>query len=356
MTRLLAFGLVMAAIASPTAAWAQNPDPMDIRACTAIESDAQRLACYDHASGRDRLPAAAKEAPPESGPNVFAGGDNSKAGPRPVGAPMSLLDSRWELAPESKLGTFNVRGYKPVYIMPLYAADRVNTRPHSPNPDNVVPAAVPFKKVEQKFQISFKTKVLQDIFGDNGDLWLGYTQSSRWQTYNAGLSRPFRETNYEPEAMLVFHTHHAVLGWDLRLLGVGINHQSNGRANPWSRSWNRIVANIGFERGDWVLMLRPWWRVDEPRHDDNNPDISRYLGRGEAQLIREWRGHEFALMLRQAINPGTDRGAARFTWSLPVAGNLRGYLELFNGYGESLIDYNHHASHFGLGVSLLDWY
>ncbi|HET8900247.1 MAG TPA: phospholipase A, partial [Rhodanobacteraceae bacterium] len=323
--------------------------------CTAIETDSQRLACYDHATGRNRMAVAAKDAQTESAINVFSGGDRKSTTPSPA-APMSLLDSRWELAPESKLGTFNVRGYKPVYIMPLYFADRVNRAPHSPNPDNVVPAPQAFKRLEQKFQISFKTKVLEDIFGDNGALWLGYTQSSRWQTYNAELSRPFRETNYEPEAMLVFDTHYPVLGWDLRLLGIGVNHQSNGRGDPWSRSWNRLIANIGFERGDWVVMIRPWWRVIETAGNDDNPDITDYLGHGEVQVTREWNGHEFSLMLRQAINPGTDRGAARFSWSFPVAGNLRGYLELFNGYGESLIDYNHHASHFGLGVSLLDWY
>jgi phospholipase A1 len=46
----------------------------------------------------------------------------------------------------------------------------------------------------------------------------------------------------------------------------------------------------------------------------------------------------------------------RFGWSFPIAGNLRGYAELFKGYGESLIDYNHNATYLGVGVSLLDWY
>ena len=53
---------------------------------------------------------------------------------------------------------------------------------------------------------------------------------------------------------------------------------------------------------------------------------------------------------------GDSHGSARFTWSFPVAGNLRGYLEAFTGYGESLIDYNHRATYLGVGVSLLDWY
>ena len=350
---LLAIGTTLALLHP---AQAQNPDPMDIRACTAIESDAQRLACYDQATGRNQLPAAVKQAPPAEHPNVFAGGDNRRNPRHTVNQPMSLLDSRWELAPETKLGTFNVRGYKPVYVMPLYATDSPNTTPHSANPDNDVSVPEPLKKVEMKFQLSFKTKVAQGLFGDNGDLWVAYTQSSRWQTYNAGQSRPFRETNYEPEAMLAFNTRYSVLGWEGRLLGIGLNHQSNGRGDPWSRSWNRLIANIGFERGDWVLMLRPWWRIGESRRHDDNPDITDYMGRGELQLVREWNGHEFSLTARHAFNRGTDRGATRFTWSFPVAGNLRGYMELFNGYGESLIDYNHHANHIGLGVSLLDWY
>lgn len=356
---MLRFALAASLLILVGAVHAQNSDPMDIRACTAIESDAQRLACYDHATGRDTLPTVTSPTTPPAATsdNVFAGGDNRHNPREPAAAPpKSLLDSRWELDGPSKLGTFNVRGYKPVYIMPIYAATRVNEAPHSPNPDNTVTTPTPLNHVEQKFQLSFKTKIAQRLFGDNGDLWLGYTQSSRWQTYNAQESRPFRETDYEPEALLVFDTHYSVLGWTGRMLAVGVNHQSNGRGNPSSRSWNRIVANIGFERGDWVLMLRPWWRVSETRNDDNNPDILDYLGHGEVQLVHEWNGNEFTLLARQAINRGTDRGAARFTWSFPVAGHLRGYLELFNGYGESLIDYNHHATHFGLGVSLLDWY
>ncbi|MCX7513537.1 phospholipase A [Frateuria sp. STR12] len=341
---------------------AQNPDPMDIRACTAIESDAQRLACYDHATGRANLPVARKHADESTVlPSVFGHDRNPRqvatADNPEVAMPLSLLDSRWELAPEAKLGTFNVRGYKPVYLLPVFATSNQNERPHSPNPLNTPTRPEPVDNVEAKFQISFKTKLWQGVFGDAGDLWLGYTQSSRWQVYNDRLSRPFRETNYEPEAMLVFNTHYQVFGWDGRLLGIGINHQSNGRSNPLSRSWNRVTANLGFERGDWTVMLRPWWRIPEGGPDDNNPDINDYMGRGEVQIVREWNGQEFGLLLRHSFRGGSrSHGAARFTWSFPLAGNLRGYVEAFKGYGESLIDYNHNATYLGLGVSLLDWY
>ncbi|MBQ4856120.1 phospholipase A [Rhodanobacter sp. B2A1Ga4] len=346
------------------AAHAQNPDPTDIRACTAIESDAQRLACYDHATGRVNLPIAQKRVDQATAtPGIFSRDRQKASGTgaetnREVAAPLSLLDSRWELSPESKLGTFNIRGYKPVFVLPIFATSNQNNRPHSPNPDNTVPGpGEQLDNAEMKFQLSLKSKLWQGVFGDAGDLWVGYTQSSRWQVYNAKASRPFRETNYEPEAMLVFDTHYQLLGWDGRMLGIGFNHQSNGRSNPLSRSWNRVIANIGFERDGWTVMLRPWWRVPEARRDDNNPDISNYMGRGEMQIVHEWRGQEFGMLLRHSLRGGSDsHGSARFSWSFPVAGNLRGYMEVFKGYGESLIDYNHNATYLGLGVSLLDWY
>ncbi|WP_426689484.1 phospholipase A [Rhodanobacter ginsengiterrae] len=342
---------------------AQNPDPTDIRGCTAIESDAQRLACYDHATGRVNLPVAQKRSDAStSAPEVFHRDDRLASADKPgnseVAKPLSLLDSRWELSPESKLGTFNLRGYNPVYVMPVFLTSNQNERPRSPNADNTVTGAgEQLENVEAKFQLSLKAKVWQGVFGDTGDLWVGYTQSSRWQVYNSRLSRPFRETNYEPEAMLVFGTHYNLFGWNGRLLSIGVNHQSNGRGDPLSRGWNRVIANVGFERDGWTVMLRPWWRIPEPRSTDDNPDISNYMGRGEVQIVHEWNGQEFGMLLRHSLRGGSQsHGAARFSWSFPVAGNLRGYMEVFKGYGESLIDYNHNATYLGVGVSLLDWY
>ncbi len=355
--------LAMAASFMAVCAHAQNPDPTDIRACTGIEGDAQRLACYDHSTGRVNLPAAQKRADKSAAtPAIFRSGaaPSTSSSTQPnneVDKPLSLLDSRWELAPETHLGTLNLRGYRPMYIMPLFVTSRQNKRPESPNPTNSAGANEQLENAEAKFQLSIKTKVWQGVFGDVGDLWVGYTQSSRWQVYDSKLSRPFRETNYEPEAMLVFNTNYHIFGWDGRLLGISAVHQSNGRSDPLSRSWNRVVGSIGLERGDWVVMVRPWWRIPETKGDDNNPDISDYMGRGEVQIVHEWRGQEFGMLLRHSMRGGArSHGSARFTWSFPLVGNVRGYTELFNGYGESLIDYNHHATYAGVGISLLDWY
>ncbi len=356
--------VLVALLALPcVATLAADIEPASLEACAVIETDSMRLACYDQLAGRQQPAPAPEPAPtaqrkPSRGNfltrmfrhDVEQGTQSGEAEQRGV----SLLDSRWELSRASKLGTFNIRGYQPLFLEPVFVTSDDNNRPATPNPDNVVADDIGLQKHEAKFQISFKTKLVQGVLAGHGDLWGGYTQTSRWQVYNGGLSRPFRETNYEPEVMLVFGTDVPLFGWDLRMLGVGFNHQSNGRGKPLSRSWNRIIGRIGLERPGWTIMYRPWVRVSEDAASDDNPDIIDYLGHGDLRVVHEWRQHEFSLMLRQ--NFSTGYGARRFTWSFPLKRGIRGYLELFNGYGESLIDYNHEATYFGLGVTLLNWY
>jgi phospholipase A1 len=369
-----------------TAAFAQSPEPGSIEACTAIESDAVRLACFDKATGRgfrsaQEADAAAAAAAADVAITKEAAADAEAAGlPRSERARRavsdlfdndsteldkaaianagkgSLLDSRWELAKDSKLGTFNFRAYKPLYLLPVFWSSDPNTRPSSPNPDNTAPGPLPLDDIEAKFQLSFKTKALENLFGDNGDVWMGYTQSSRWQVYNGEESRPFRETNYEPEVLLVFRNNYSLLGWKGRMAAVGINHQSNGRADPFSRSWNRVMFNVGLDRDNWALTLRPWIRLSDG-NDDDNPDMEDYMGRGDMTLVHSIGGHEFALMARHSLRGGDrSHGALQFDWGFPIHNTLRGHLQVFDGYGESMIDYNHRATYVGLGISLLEWY
>ncbi len=347
----LSLALALPGLAAGHAAAAEHSPA----ACVAIQSDAERLACYDRALGRD-APAPAPQ----------AGGDPTLAAsdlyPAEAGAERlkrrSLLDGRWELSPQAKLGTFNMRAHRPVYVLPLFWSSRTNRQPDSPNPLNTVGAPLAIDALENKFQVSFKNKLLQGIFDGHGDLWFGFTQTSRWQLYNDDDSRPFRETNYEPEMLLVFGTDIGLPGdWRLRMLGAGFAHQSNGRALPFSRSWDRMLVDVGIERDDWVVQIRPWWRIPESDHDDDNPDISDYMGRGELRVVHQRGAQEFALGLRHSLHGGDrSHGSLQFDWSFPLHRYLRGHLQLFDGYGESMIDYNHRATYFGVGVSLLRWY
>jgi len=325
--------------------------PQEAASCTTIADDAARLACYDNAL----RPAQTPQGEPTQ-EKLFAH-ESEAAGAAAPKRVQSPLDSRWELDEDSKQGAFHIRAYRPVYLLPVFWTSDTNRLPHSPAPDHEVTEPELVDHLEAKYQLSLKTKVWENIFGDNGDLWMGYTQVSHWQVYNGSDSRPFRETTYEPDATLVFRTDYNVLGWDGRLLGIGLDHQSNGRSNPLSRSWNRVILNLGFERDGWTLMARPWLRIHESRDIDDNPDISDYMGRGDVQLVRLWNGHEFSLRARHSLRGGDrSHGALEFDWAFPIVDELRGHLQVFDGYGESLIDYNHQAWYFGLGVSLLEWY
>ena len=353
--------------------------PATVDACVALASNAERLACYDSLfkaptiiptqAQTDAAPEVAAAVPVVE-PNetnkpvslkdkvVQKVSDLHVLGAAPKFDPnVSLLDRRWELSEESKLGVWNIRAYQPVYLLPAFWTSDKNEFPSSPNPNNTVTDKQNLTSTEAKFQISMKTKAWENIFGNNGDLWLGYTQSSRWQVFNSEESRPFRETNYEPEASLMFRTNYEILGLNARLLGVTLNHQSNGRSDPLSRSWNRVIFNLGFEKDNFALMLRPWYRVEENAKDDNNPDIKDYIGRGDLTAFYRKGDNDFSLMLRHSLKGGDrSHGAVQFDWAFPIKGKLRGHLQLFDGYGESLIDYNHRATYVGLGVSLMNWY
>lgn len=372
----LKLSIFMLSSLSVSTSYAVSPEnliaPASAEACVALESNADRLSCYDtlfkvpEAEKMTLLSErqAAKELAPEptqpetlkekisQGVSTIFASEGSKIDPN-----HSLLDRRWELSPDSKLGTWNIRAHQPVYLLPAFWTSDKNEFPQSPNVNNTVDTDQNLKSTESKFQLSLKTKAVENLLGDNGDIWLGYTQSSRWQVYNSEESRPFRETNYEPEASLIFRTNYEILGLNARLLGLTFNHQSNGRADPLSRSWNRIMMNIGFERDNFALMLRPWYRIEEDSKDDNNPDIKNYIGRGDLTAFYRWNDHDFSLMLRHSLKGGDDaHGAAQFDWVFPISGKLRGHFQLFDGYGESLIDYNHRATYVGLGVSLMNWF
>jgi phospholipase A1 len=327
----------------------------DVEKCRELESDAERLACFDRVFPRktgDLLPAE----PPVAEQSVEKDRDSkeSSAGEREA---FSLLDERWQLSPDSKEGAFHLKPYKPVYILAAFHASSTNETPSSPGENNTVAEALDLTNTETKFQISLKSKLWQNVLGDFSDLWFGYTQSSRWQTFNAAESRPFRETDYEPELMLTFRTNYELFGWEGRFASIGVNHQSNGRTEPLSRSWNRFIGAVGLERDGWTVMLRPWVRMHEDLADDDNPDIEDFMGRGDLLITKDWDGHEISAMFRHSLRGG-DRAhsAIELDWAFPIRGGLSGYLQVFHGYGESLIDYNSSATFVGVGVSLVDWY
>lgn len=329
---VLAF--VLSVPAGGSAAEADPPDRMND--CAKIADEAERLKCFDELSGRS--PAESLEVP-----------KGVIEEPAEKEAP-SYLSRLWELDKESRREKFPITPYRSNYILPV-------TYNNTPNEDPIQEAD-PDKEVqnyEVKFQISFKIKLWQDVLGKNMDLWVGYTQLSFWQLYNFEDSSPFRETNYEPELLLNFRTDYNLLGLRGRYINIGFNHQSNGRDEPLSRSWNRAVANFGFEKDNIIFTLNTWYRIPEEEEDDDNPNIEDYMGYGQVNFYYLWRKHRFGLFLRNNLDFHDNKGALQLEWSIPLLKRVSGYIQYFSGYGESLLDYNVSSNRIGVGFILKEW-
>lgn len=263
---------------------------------------------------------------------------------------------RWELDTTSVRGTFLITPYKPIFVLPVRWSSLPNEQPYSGNgkSDYVSEPGTNYNNIETKFQLSFKTKVLQGVLWGRADLWVAYTQKSHWQLYNNSLSRPFREINYEPEIILNFPTNFKFLGIKARMFGLAFNHESNGKSLPFSRSWNRIIFHAGFEKDNWSFFIRPWLRLKDTK--DDNPDITKYIGRGDINIIYTRNGNVFSFIGSHNLSFGsTLRGNGTFSWSYPIQGNLKGCLQISHGFGETLIDYNNVQTTIGIGVSLIEW-
>jgi phospholipase A1 len=351
--------LLLALAAAFPAASSAAQDPAS---CAGLD-DAQRLACYDAiyapkpaapaaaiANPKPLVPPAARDEP--SALQEVATTTNGKGL-----AAGDYLSKFWELEPENKRGTFVVRTYQPNFLLPVHYSSNINSSPTSPtHPDG---GSFPqYRQTEAELQLSLRTKALQDFLLPNADLWLSYTQQSIWQLWNGQDSAPFRSSDYQPEAFYVVpiaeKTGDLGGGWRWRMVQAGIAHESNGQGLPLSRSWNYVYLGTAFTHEDFALRARFNQRLGEHGVDDN-PDITGYIGNTELSV--SWLPGETTMQLTGRTSFKTlDRGSLKFEWTRPVwsakPDGLRWYVQLFSGYGETMLDYNHRQNSIGLGFTL----
>lgn len=267
---------------------------------------------------------------------------------------------------EDRINNERATGKQPFVLTPHNVNYVLATYNDSPNIEPFVEEAElrgyepDMDNFEVKFQVSVKFPLMYNVFGDNGHLFLAYTNQSYWQINNTESSSPFRETNHEPEVFMMFNNDWKIAGLTNSLLGVGFVHQSNGSYLGRSRSWNRIYGIAVFDKGAFALKSKLWWRIPEdeksfegdPQGDDN-PDIDDYMGNFELTAAYGFDGQRVTMMVRNNLDK-PNYGAMELTWSYPIKDNLRLYTQYFHGYGESMIDYNARTQRIGIGFALND--
>jgi len=244
--------------------------------------------------------------------------------------------------------------HKQNYFFPISYSSAINSDVY-----NVVESSIPrfLNSEEVKFQLSLKVQLNEEklVFKNDG-LFVGLTLKAWWQLYSKDISSPFRETNYQPEVFYFVPT-------DLSLydgyssFAFGLEHQSNGQVQGLSRSWNRLYVSWLYERENFFGIVRPWYRLPEklksepldPKGDDN-PDIQNFFG--YAEFSAGYRATNFEWLTTAHGNIKTGRGGAEVAVSFPLFKRFRGVVQYFNGYGDSLIDYDHFQQRLSFGVLL----
>lgn len=309
------------------------------------------------AARKDNLAAAEKHLDP--GEQALEDAKAAQADPVEEKALLGQAETELTAAREElNKGRSTVEPYKPNFALPL-------TYDYQTHGDR--------KTTEFKFQFSLKVRPF-----DFMPFYFGYTQKSFWQIYDGDRSRPFRENNFNPEGFFDW-------GWgdlDTRFgLQVGLEHESNGRGfeiqedgtrENRSRSWNRLYVQpkLGLD-GKLLATLKLWDRLNEsPKEGENdpngddNPDIEEYLGKFELQVFVRL-DDEANYELLSLIRKGSRRGSGTYQFDLLFnpswfagspwfSAGVYMQLHYFNGYGESLIDYNEKVKKVGLGFTIGD--
>ena len=103
-----------------------------------------------------------------------------------------------------------------------------------------------------------------------------------------------------------------------------------------------------------------WRRFKESALDDDNPGIENFIGRGE--FSADWQinpRNSLGVTVKHSLRSAA-KGSTQVNWmlapqSFPSYSGLRYHVQLFNGYGDSLLDYNRRRTVLSLGLSLVGW-
>ncbi len=164
-----------------------------------------------------------------------------------------------------------------------------------------------------RFQVSVKINLIPTE--SRCTVFFTYSQKAVWDLWNFKGSSPIIDTDFNPGLFAAWRA--PELGWLEKpgpaLLGLffGVEHESNGKAGPDSRGWNRVTgfARLGYSWSEgYQLILQPslWlpfaYRWGAPGGYDSdgggNPDILKYYGYGQLDL---------ELARRRRVEPGDTR-------------------------------------------------
>lgn len=198
-----------------------------------------------------------------------------------------------------------------------------------------------------KFQISISQRLTKSTLPFQTYLFLMYNQKCFWNVFQNSM--PMHDLNFNPGFGLT-----KLLIVKNRLVGKAtllVEHESNGKDGTESRSWNRITFGASIYIDPQIMIFGKTWI---PIIDgQNNRDILKYCGIYQTGIstmsVNKRIGFAVILTKRQGWNLNCNT-IVELNYRLFKKENQFFFIQYYNGYGESLIDYNQFHSRIRAGL------
>lgn len=202
-----------------------------------------------------------------------------------------------------------------------------------------------------KYQISFRQRLTNSYLPFNTFIFISYTQKSFWNIYKK--SSPFLDTNFNPGIGLGRY----LISDDNNYMGsvfVQLEHESNGKDSLDSRSWDFMSASGKYYFNDRLFFRAKAWLPLFLLMEDTNTDLLRYKGYANFSVDyrtknERWWFNANVTPRRNFITMNTNLSAA-----FRVSKKFNQYLffELYNGRGDSLLDYKEYDLKLRVGMCI----
>ena len=224
-----------------------------------------------------------------------------------------------------------------------------------------------------KVGFSFKYDFLSEF---KTGIYIAYAQTMFWDFW--GESGPFKEINFSPELFLRFESgNNFISDVNIPLLDYiqgGWEHRSNGKDGEFSRGWDRIYGELQLKLGRTFYIkaaAKYFYYLDTDFLNgslfslSDNPDIENYTSNFEFRFTIGYKDMPiFFIPHKIVISAGPGGGKNQFDFEKgwqqadiyfgKLIGDVRAYVQVWNGYGQSVLDYNQSSfsAHFGIAIEL----
>lgn len=203
-----------------------------------------------------------------------------------------------------------------------------------------------------KFQISVMQRLTKSKLPFDTYLFVQYTQKAFWNVFENSL--PMRDLNFNPGIglghLLVHHNKYIGKGY------LMFEHESNGKDSIFSRSWNKVTFALAVVLDkNWDLQFKTWIPIVDGR---NNKDILKYNGIFQVATNLRTNNERFqiGLICTKRKTWTSVNTQVELSYKFNKNENQFFFLQYYNGYGESLLEYNKYKSILRVGFVIKPQY